>query len=108
MEFSRLGLARPLVAENLRRGFGAFCRGRWPPLHRGWRVSWRPAHDLICEYLMMVWQKRILRLIVNCPPRIAKSSIVTILFPIWAWLQDPTLAFLCASYEIDLATNHNL
>jgi predicted phage terminase large subunit-like protein len=108
MDFSRLGLAKPLIAEHLRKDFAAFCREAWPHLHRGSKLSWTLAHDLICEYLVMVWQKRILRLIINCPPRFAKSSIVTILFPIWCWLQDPTLAFLCASYEIDLATNHNL
>jgi predicted phage terminase large subunit-like protein len=108
MDFKDLLRARPLIAEHLRKDFGAFCRAAWPHLHAGSKLSWTPAHDLICEYLMLVWQKRLLRLIVNCPPRFAKSSIVTILFPIWCWLQDPTLDFLCCSYEIDLSTGHNM
>lgn len=108
MDFRDMLRARPLVAEHLKKDFGAFCRAAWPHLHPGSKLSWTPGHDLICEYLMLVWQKRLLRLVVNCPPRYAKSSIVTILFPIWVWLQDPTKAFLCCSYEIDLATNHNL
>jgi len=58
--------------------------------------------------MVCVFEKKLTRLIVNCPPRFAKSSIVTILFPIWCWLRDPAKAFLCCSYEIDLATNHNL
>jgi len=108
MDWNQIGRAKPLVAENLRNDFAAFCRAAWPHLHPGAKLSWTPAHDLIAEYLVLVWQKKLFRLIVNCPPRFAKSSIVTILFPIWCWLQDPTLAFLCCSYEIDLATNHNL
>src|ERR1700732_4765596 len=86
MDWSQIGRAKPLVAENLRNDFAAFCRAAWPHLHKGTRLSWTPAHDLICEHLAMVWQKRIPRLIINCPPRFAKSSIATILFPIWVWL----------------------
>jgi predicted phage terminase large subunit-like protein len=99
---------QPLVAAHLKKDFGAFCRSAWPHLHPGAKLSWTPAHDLICEHLVAVWQGRTKRLIANCPPRFAKSSIVNIFFPIWVWLQDPTKAFLCCSYEIDLATNHNL
>ena len=108
MDFKDLLRAKPLVAQHLRNDFGAFCRAAWPHLHPGSKLSWTPAHDLICEHLVAVWQGRTKRLIVNCPPRFAKSSIVTIFWPIWIWLQDPTKAFLCCSYEIDLATNHNL
>lgn len=108
MDFRDLLKAKPIVAEHLRRDFSSFCRAAWPHLHRGSKLSWTPAHDLICEMLVAVHQKKLLRLIINCPPRFAKSSIVTIMFPVWCWLQNPTLAFLCCSYEIDLATNHNL
>ena len=108
MDFTQLLKARPLVAAHLKKDFGSFCRAAWPHLHPGSKLSWTPAHDLICEYLMLVWEKRLTRLIINCPPRFAKSSIVTILFPVWVWLQAPTTDFLACSYEIDLATNHNL
>jgi hypothetical protein len=100
--------AKPLVAAHLKKYFATFCRAVWPHLHPGAKRSWTPAHDLICEHLVGVWQGRTKRLIVNCPPRFAKSSIVTILFPVRVWLQHPRKAFLCCSYEIDLATNHNL
>jgi predicted phage terminase large subunit-like protein len=108
MDFKNLVRAKPLVAAHLKSDFGAFCRACWPHLHAGSKLSWTPAHDLICEFLVAVHQGQMKRLIINCPPRFAKSSIVTILWPIWLWLQNPTLSFLCCSYEIDLATNHNL
>jgi predicted phage terminase large subunit-like protein len=108
MNFQDILRARPLVAAHLKKDFAAFCRAAWPTLHPGAKLSWTTAHDLIAEYMVAVYEKRLIRLIVNCPPRFAKSSIVTILFPIWCWLHDPAKAFLCCSYEIDLATNHNL
>ncbi|MGA7635407.1 MAG: phage terminase large subunit [Candidatus Acidiferrales bacterium] len=106
-DFSTLLMARPQLAEAMKRDFGLFCRMAWPHLHRGSPLSWTPWHDLICEYLVLVHQKKLLRLIVNCPPRFAKSSIVSILWPIWCWLHNPTLDFLACSYEIDLSTSHN-
>jgi predicted phage terminase large subunit-like protein len=108
MNFQDILRARPLVAAHLKKDFAAFCRAAWPHLHPGAKLSWTVAHDLICEYMVCVFEKKLTRVIVNCPPRFAKSSIVTILFPIWCWLREPAKAFLCCSYEIDLATNHNL
>lgn len=106
-DFSTLLMARPQLAEAMKKDFGLFCRMAWPHLHPGTSLSWTWAHDLLCEWLMMVWQKKVIRLILNTPPRFAKSSIAGILFPVWCWLQDPTKSFLCCAYEIDLATSHN-
>jgi predicted phage terminase large subunit-like protein len=108
MDFSLIGRAKPYIAANLKKDFALFCKAAWPILHAGTRLSWTTGHDAICDYLMAVREKKLTRLIINCPPRFAKSSIVTILFPIWCWLQDPTRSFLCCSYELDLALNHNL
>jgi predicted phage terminase large subunit-like protein len=58
--------------------------------------------------LVAVWRKEFNRLVINCPPRFAKSTIVNVCFPVWVWLQDPKKDFLCCSYEIDLALNMNL
>jgi predicted phage terminase large subunit-like protein len=108
MDFRDILRAKPLVAEHLKKDFGAFCRAAWPALHPGTKLSWTLGHDLICEYLVAVHQKRLTRLAINCPPRFAKSTIVNVCFPVWLWLQDPSRSFLCCSYEIDLALNMNL
>jgi predicted phage terminase large subunit-like protein len=108
MKFQDILKARPIQAAHLVKDFAAFCRWAWPLLHPGAKLSWTVGHDLICEHLVAVYRGLTKRLIVNCPPRFAKSTIVTICYPVWCWLQDPTKAFLCASYEIDLSQNHNL
>jgi len=106
MAFELLGRARPLYAAHLKKDFAAFCRAAWAVLHPGTKLSWTPGHDLICEYLVLVWEKKETRLIINCPPRFSKSTILNC-FAVWIWLQDPSRSFLACAYEIDLALNGN-
>ncbi len=47
-------------------------------------------------------------LIINIPPGTTKSTITTIMFPVWLWTQDPTLRIITNSYSADLSTEHSL
>ncbi|MGC1416884.1 MAG: phage terminase large subunit [Candidatus Acidiferrum sp.] len=99
---------RTPTAEALASDLGAFARAAWPILHPGKKLVWTWHYDFICEYLTLVKWREIQRLILNVPPRTAKSTIAAISFPVWCWLTDPANAFLCASYEMGLASAHNL
>ena len=63
---------------------------------------------MLCEYLALVKQRKVLRLIVNVPPRTAKSTIATICFPCWTWTSEPGHGFLCSSYSRELSTEHSV
>jgi predicted phage terminase large subunit-like protein len=108
MDWSILRRARPIVAEHLASDLAAFTRAAWSVLHPGAKLSWSWHMDLLCEYLTFVRRREITRLIINVPPRTAKSTVASICFPVWSWISDPASAFLCASYELDLASSHNL
>lgn len=71
------------------------------PMVRSWH------YDLIGEYLLKVWRREITRLIINVPPRTAKSTEGTICFPAWGWARDPRHRFLTASYSRDLSREHS-
>ena len=47
-------------------------------------------------------------LIVNIPPGTSKSTLVTVMLPAWAWVIDPTIRNLTASYSASLSTDHAL
>lgn len=47
-------------------------------------------------------------LIINISPGETKSTISTVMFPVWIWLIDPTIRILTASYSKDLATEHSV
>jgi predicted phage terminase large subunit-like protein len=71
----------------------------------------------ICEHLEACVRGRIKRLIVNIPPRMGKSSVISVLFPAWVWAQPPEtwsvvsgpgVAFLTASFAKQLSLRDNL
>src|ERR1700693_2964908 len=45
--------------------------------------------DLIAEYLEAVTAAQIKRLLINKPPRYAKSTCVSIMWPTWVWAREP-------------------
>ncbi len=85
----------------------AFFRAAWDVLEPGRPLSWSPHYDLIGEWLIKVWRREITRLIINVPPRTAKSTEGTICFPAWGWARDPRHRFLTASYSRDLSREHS-
>jgi predicted phage terminase large subunit-like protein len=107
-------------AERCRRSFAFFCRKAWPlidpaPLVWGWHL------DAICLHLEVMFRAwlvargrarvaiakaivaQLRKLIINIPPGHAKSMIVSVLFPAWAWALDPRWQVLTASHDMALA-----
>lgn len=85
----------------------AFFRESWNVLEPGRPLCWSWHYELIGEYLKKVWRREIQRLIINVPPRTAKSTEGTICFPAWGWALDQRARFLTASYSKDLSTEHS-
>jgi predicted phage terminase large subunit-like protein len=73
-----------------------------------WIDGW--AIDAIAEHLQAVVDGQIRRLIINIPPRCAKSAITSVALPGWTWAQQtlshtsgPGVSFLYASFREDLS-----
>jgi predicted phage terminase large subunit-like protein len=47
-------------------------------------------------------------MIFTVPPRTLKSILITICFPVWCWLTDPSRRFMCASYSAQLSAEHSV
>lgn len=61
--------------------------------------------DAICQHLEAVTRGEIRKLVVNIPPRHSKSSVVSVAWPVWTWVQQqirplggPQVQFLYSSY----------
>lgn len=81
------------------------------PFVGGWHL-----HD-IAEHLEAVTYGHIKRLLINCPPRTSKSSLVSVAWPAWAWAQAPdenlplsgaAAQFLFASYAESLSVRDSI
>lgn len=85
------------LSEFVRAGWGAFDSSQF-------QECW--AMEALCEHLEAVTRGHIKRLLINFPPRMAKSSITSIAWPAWTWAQSeqtfvsgPNVRFLCGSYN---------
>ena len=67
-------------AYRLAGDLASFVKKAWTIIHPSRPLVWSWHYDLLCEYLTLVHQRKIKRLIINVPPRTAKSTIVTISF----------------------------
>lgn len=66
----------------------------------------------LCNELEKVGRKVISRedkdydLIVNIPPGTTKSTITTIVFPVWLWMNDPSIRIISNSYSSAVSIEH--
>ena len=63
--------------------------------------------DLISEHLEAVTLGQLRRVIFNIPPRYMKSIQVSVCWPVWWWIKNPSMRFLCVSYSDKLALEHS-
>lgn len=47
-------------------------------------------------------------LFINIPPGMTKSTIVSVMLPVWIWLHKPDAAIISGSYSGDLSIDHSL
>lgn len=45
-------------------------------------------------------------MLVNIPPGTTKSSICTVMFPVWLWVQDPSIKIITNSHSSSLSIEH--
>lgn len=80
-----------------------FIVAAWPIIEPGKQFQPNWHLEVICDQLERVTRREIKRLIINVPPRSTKSTIVSVLWPVWTWIQDATHQWLTVSHGADLA-----
>src|SRR5438874_4818056 len=102
----RAAALRSLLADRLAGDLASFAKKAWTVLNPTRLLIWSWHYDYLCE--MLTQQRRLLRLIINIPPRTLKSTLVRVVYPSWVWLTEPEHNFLTASYSLDLSTEHSV
>lgn len=94
-------------AEKCRRSLRTFIELAWPLVESasfvpGWHI------DAIAEHLEAVTRGQIRNLLITIPPRHTKSTIVSVMWPCWEWIDGPSRRWLFASYAESLAIRDNV
>lgn len=66
-------------------------------------LKWSWYLDAICDHLQAISEGKIRNLVINIPPRFLKSTIVSVMWPAWEWLHNPSIRYLTSSYAMKLA-----
>lgn len=104
---SELSLKERIGAEKCKRDLHEFVRQAWhvvepsTPFKDGWHIQ------AITEHLEAATNGQIKDLLVNIPPRHAKSLLISTFWPMWVWIQHPEFKWLCASYALSLSIRDN-
>lgn len=93
-----------LTEALLRNDFLSFVLAVFAELNPGRQFHSNWSHEAICTYIGIVAFERVHgRLIINLPPRSAKSTIASVALPAFLLGRDPTLRVIVVSYNQDLA-----
>jgi predicted phage terminase large subunit-like protein len=101
-------LKREIDSELAKKSLYEFLKQAWPiiepafPLIETWHLR------ALCEVLEAVARSEIRRLLINIPPGHGKSNLVSVCFPAWRWVLDPSWRVLCASYEANLTKRDSI
>lgn len=96
---------RQVLAKRIlvRRKLREFVKEAWHVVEPAttFKPNWHI--DAIADHLQAVSQGKIKRLIINIPPRCAKSTIVAVMWPCWDWIDNPGRKWLFSSYASNLS-----
>jgi len=87
----------------MKRSFALFVKRAWSRIDPA-PLVWNWHLDALCSCLQAVTEGRVRELLINIPPGHAKSLIVSVLWPAWAWARKPEWSVIFGSYELGLVT----
>ena len=86
------------------RDFLDFVRQAWHVVEPGAPFVPGKHIEAIAEHLEAIAAGDIRKLLINIPPRSAKSLLCSVFFPAWMWVTRPARRFLTSSYAMELST----
>lgn len=99
-----------VAADCCRDDFYFFVQEFWHEIIEDEPV-WNWHMEFLCDELQAVAERIIANkpkeydLVINVPPGTSKSTIVSVMFPIWIWLRKASARSICASYTQSLSLN---
>lgn len=110
-KFLNADMADQALAELCRRSFFRFVQEFWGEIIPE-KPVWNWHIPYLCDELQTLALRVVRRepklydLVINIPPGSTKSTLATVMFPVWCWTIDDSLRFITASYSIDLSLEH--
>ena len=101
-----------VLRHLLPKDFYMFLKEAWhiieptTPFTPNWHIEYLAKEMQIVVERIERREPREKNIIINVPPGSTKSTLLTIMLPVWAWMVQPGLRIINASYESTLAISH--
>lgn len=91
--------------ELCRRSFAEFVKQAWHVLEPAQPLIWGWSMQAICDHLQAITNGDIQHLVINVPPGLCKSLLVSVFWPAWEWgpAGKPDMRIISASHSQDLS-----
>jgi predicted phage terminase large subunit-like protein len=96
------------LADEARRSLRAFLPLAWETIEPGTPFVGNWHIDAICDHLEALARREVRTMLIEMPPRMLKSRLVSVAFPAWMWANDPTWRSMFGSYSSDLADESSM
>lgn len=96
------------LAEKSKHKLADFLKAAWTIVEPSAPLVWGWHLDAICDHLEAVSRGQIRNLLITLPPGCTKSITVGVMWPAWSWISNPSMRWLFAANEGDLATRDSL
>jgi hypothetical protein len=83
--------------EQAERSLYTFFMHAWPIMEGNTKFIDEWFLEVIAEHLELVYKREIKNLLINIPPRLGKTSLISVAFPAWVWIQDASEKIITAS-----------
>lgn len=93
-------------ADRCAKNYSRFVQSAWPVIYGARPLIWNWHLELGCDYMQAVKENQIQNLMMNWPPRMGKSNVVSIFYVPWVWATEPEHQFLHVSSRESLAVSH--
>ncbi len=99
-----------LMASITRESFYEFLKFFWDTIYQE-KPVWNWHIEYLCNELQTIAERviagrpKLYDLIINISPGTTKSTIASVMFPVWVWTRMPSARSLCGSYSDKLALN---
>jgi predicted phage terminase large subunit-like protein len=104
---------KELVRANCKESFFEFVQEFWSTVIPE-KPVWNWHIRMLCEQVQFMMERvflglpKLYDLVVNIPPGTSKSSILSVMLPVWCWIRMPSFRSICASYAETLALDLSL
>jgi phage terminase large subunit-like protein len=96
-----------VLAVDAHEHLASFVQQAFHILDPATTLEWSWYLDVICSELEAVTRGEVRDLLICIPPGFAKSLLVSVLWPAWWWMREPTKRFVALSGGEDLAIRDN-